>query len=169
VSVAVDCVARLLVAFARTAWRRRGEPDAVRAARAPLPIAPMPASLRRFDEHARDGVRRAIPPGILMCFLQLHGWPDAFWTFFAAYLVLLTPGKAPRNLAAIRVGSTAIGSILMAGAPTGAIGTWSTHRLLDTLVGCAIALVANYLLWPRDTEAQEAPPVTSSAPPGPPG
>jgi uncharacterized membrane protein YccC len=57
----------------------------------------------------------------------------------------------------------------MAGAPTGAIGTWSTHRLLDTLVGCAIALVANYLLWPRDKEAQEAPPVASSAPPHPAG
>jgi hypothetical protein len=37
-----------------------------------------------------------------------------------------------------------------------AIGTWSTHRLLDTIVGCAVALVANYLLWPRDSEADEA-------------
>jgi uncharacterized membrane protein YccC len=174
----------------------------------------MLASLRHFDEHARDGVRRAIPLGILMYFLQRHGGRDAFWTFFAAYLVLLTPGKTPRSLAGIKVASTvfgvlllavasvilpnevlfsfgtvilfagiglgppypivgggltAIGSILMAGAPTGAIGTWSTHRLLDTLVGCAIALVANYLLWPRDTEAQEAPPVASSAPPHPAG
>jgi len=43
----------------------------------------------------------------------------------------------------------------MAGAPTGAIGTWSTHRLLDTVVGCAIALVANYLFWPRDRPAEE--------------
>ena len=54
---------------------------------------------------------------------------------------------------------TSIGSILMAGAPTGAIGTWSTHRLLDTVVGCTIALAANYLLWPRDKEAEEAVPV----------
>jgi uncharacterized membrane protein YccC len=52
-------------------------------------------------------------------------------------------------------GFTTIGSVLMAGAPTGAIGTWSTHRLLDTLIGCAIALVATYLLWPRDEEADE--------------
>ena len=27
-----------------------------------------------------------------------------------------------------------------------------THRLLDTVIGCAIALVANYLFWPRDSK-----------------
>jgi MFS family permease len=207
--IAVGCVAGLIVAFVGTARRRRSEPDQVRAARAPMPIAPVLASLRHFDEHARDGVRRAIPLGILMYFLQRHGGRDAFWTFFAAYLVLLTPGKTPRSLAGVKVASTvfgvlllavasvilpneilfsfgvvilfagvglgppypivgggltAIGSILMAGAPTGAIGTWSTHRLLDTVVGCAIALLANYLLWPRDTEAHETPPVASDAP-----
>jgi uncharacterized membrane protein YccC len=60
-------------------------------------------------------------------------------------------------------GLTNIGSILMAGAPTGAIGTWSTHRLLDTVVGRAIALLANYLLWPRDREARETIPVARDA------
>jgi uncharacterized membrane protein YccC len=139
-----------------------------------------------------------------MYFLQLDGGRDAFWTFFAAFLVLLTPGKTPTSLASVRVASTvfgvlllavasvilpnevlfsfgvvilfagiglsppypiigggftSIGSILMAGAPTGAIGTWSTHRLLDTVVGCAIALAANYVLWPRDRQAQETVPV----------
>jgi hypothetical protein len=204
VHIAVGCVAGLLVAFAGTAVRRRGEPEEVRAARAPIPIKPILASLRSFDEHARDGVRRAIPLAILMYFLQVDGGRDAFWTFFAAFLVLLTPGKTPTSLASIRVGSTifgvlllavasvilpnevlfsfgvvilfagiglgppypivgggltSIGSILMAGAPTGAIGTWSTHRLLDTVVGCAIALTANYVLWPRDRQAQETVPV----------
>ena len=53
------------------------------------------ASLRSFDERARDGVRRAVPLAILMFFFQLNGRRDAFWTFFAAYLVLLTPGKTP--------------------------------------------------------------------------
>ena len=202
--IAVGCLAGLLVALGGTAVRRRNEPEAVRAARVPVPIAPMLASLRSFDEHARDGVRRAIPLAILMYFLQLDGGRDAFWTFFAAFLVLLTPGKAPTSLASIRVASTifgvlvlavaslilphgllfsfgivilfvglglgppypiigggltSIGSILMAGAPTGAIGTWSTHRLLDTIVGCAIAVTANYLLWPRDRESQPTVPV----------
>jgi len=208
--IAVGCLAGLLVAFVGTAMRRRGEPDAVRAARVPVPIKPMLASLRNLDEHARDGIRRAIPLAILMYFLQLDGGRDAFWTFFAAFLVLLTPGKAPTSLAAIRVASTifgvlvlavaslilphallfsfgivilfigiglgppypiisggltSIGSILIAGAPTGAIGTWSTHRLLDTIVGCAIALTANYLLWPRDREAPPTVPVAHDVAP----
>jgi uncharacterized membrane protein YccC len=149
-----------------------------------------------------------------MYFLQHNGSRDAFWIFFAAFLVLLTPGKTPASAASARVASalfgvlllgvasllvpnevlfsfgvvtllggvglsppyplvggglTTIGSVLMAGAPTGAIGTWSTHRVLDTVVGCGIALIANYLLWPRDTEAQGAPPVArqeSAAHPG---
>jgi uncharacterized membrane protein YccC len=155
-------------------------------------------SLRSFDEHARDGVRRAIPLGILMYFFQVDGGRDAYWIFFAAFLVLLTPGKATTSLAAVRVagtvfgvlvlcvasvvvpdrvlfslgaatlllgvglglpyliiggGLTTIGSILMTGAPTGEIAVWAERRLLDTLVGCGIALLATYLLWPRDRSA----------------
>jgi uncharacterized membrane protein YccC len=135
---------------------------------------------------------------------RLDGGRDAFWTFFAAYLVLLTPGKNPKSLAFARVGSTlfgvlllavaslvvpdrvlfslgivilfggiglappypiigggltTIGSVLLAGAPTGAVGNWAERRLLDTVVGCAVALVATYLLWPRDRATEEAVPV----------
>ena len=49
-----------------------------------------------------------------MFFFQLNGGRDAFWAFFAAYLVLLTPGKTPRSLAAARVGSTLFGVLLLA-------------------------------------------------------
>lgn len=141
-----------------------------------------------------------------MYFFQVHGGRDAFWTFFAAYLVLLTPGKSPKSLALTRVGTTlfgvgllavaslvipdrvlfsfgivilfagiglappypvigggltTIGSVLLAGAPSGAIGDWAQRRLLDTVVGCGIALVATYLLWPRDEEVDEPVPVTT--------
>jgi len=198
--IAVGCLAGLIVVFVGTAWRRRSEPDEVKAASAPLPIAPMWAALRTFDEHARDGVRRAIPLAILMALFQNEGGRDAFWTFFAAYLVLLVPGKSPKSQAATRVGTTlfgvlvlavvstivpekvlfsfgvvilfsgiglapayalvggaltTIGSVLMAGAPTGAIGDWAGRRLIDTIVGCAIALFFTYLLWPRDDESEE--------------
>ena len=203
--IAVGCFAGLLVVFIGTTWRRRSEPEELRSASAPLPVRAMWASLRSFDEFARDGVRRAIPLAILMYFFQLDGGRDAFWTFFAAYLVLLTPGR-PKSLAAARVGSTlfgvlllaaaslvipdrvlfsfglvilfsgvglgppypivgggltSIGSILMAGAPSGAVGNWAERRLLDTLIGCAIALVATYLLWPRDSESEQSVPVTT--------
>jgi hypothetical protein len=80
----------------------------------PMPIQPILASLRSFDQHARDRVRRAIPLAILMYFFQLDGGRDAFWTFFVAYLLLLTPGKTPRDLAAARVASTVFGVLLLA-------------------------------------------------------
>lgn len=35
----------------------------------------------------------------------------------------------------------------------GARSRWRS-RLLDTILGCAIALVATYLLWPHGKEAQ---------------
>jgi MFS family permease len=205
--IAVGCVAGLLVVFVGTAWRRRTEPDEVKAARATVPIAPMWASLRSFDEHARDGVRRAIPLAVLMFFFQREGGRDAFWIFFAAYIVLLTTGKNPKGLVAVRVGSTLFGvvvlavaslvipdrvlfslgvvilfggiglsppypivggglttieSVLLAGAPTGDIAGWAERRLLDTIVGCAIAVVATYLLWPRDRETEETVPVPAT-------
>ena len=197
--IAVGCLGGLLVVFVGTARRRRGETDEVKAARAPLPLAPMWTALRTFDEHARDGVRRAIPLAILMFFFQREGGRDAFWIFFTAYIVLLTAGKAPKSLALVRVGAavfgvvllaaasllvpdrvlfslgavilfggiglsppypivggglTSVGSILLAGAPTGDVTGWAGNRLIDTIVGCGIALIAMYLLWPRDREAE---------------
>jgi hypothetical protein len=206
--VAVGCLAGLLVVLVGTAWRRRTEPEEVRAATAPpIPVRPMWESLKTFDEHARDGVRRANPLAILMYFFQRNGGRDAFWIFFAAYLVMLRPGKNQKSQTAVRVGSaisrsgsssslpsacscsasrpssfrcgrssgiglgpaypvfggglTTVGSVLLAGAPTGAIGNWAGRRVLDTVIGCAIALVATYLLWPSDEEADEPVPVTT--------
>jgi|SRR5262245_24241717 len=202
--IAAGCIGGLIVVFVGTARRRRTEPEEVRTARAPIPVRPMWASLRSFDEHARDGVRRGIPLAILMFFFQRAGGRDAFWAFFAAYLVLLTPGKNAKSVALSRVGATlfgvvllalvsllvpervlfsfgivilfagiglspplpivgggltSIGSILMAGAPTGAVGSWAERRLLDTIVGCAFALAATYVFWPRDRETKNPVPV----------
>ena len=199
--IAAGCIAGLIVVFVGTAWRRRSEPDEVKTASAPpLELRSMWESLRSFDEQARDGVRRAVPLAILMFLFQREGGRDAFWIFFAAYLVLLTPGKAQKSLALTRVGATlfgvlllafasllipdrvlfsfgivilfagiglspaypvvgggltTIGSVLLAGAPTGGVGNWAERRLLDTALGCAIALVATYLFWPRDRETKE--------------
>jgi uncharacterized membrane protein YccC len=203
--IAAGCLGGLLVVFVGTAWRRRQEPDEVKAASAPpIQLRSMWTSLRSFDEYARDGVRRAIPLAILMFLFQRDGGRrDAFWTFFAAYIVLLTPGKNQKSLALVRVGTTlfgvvllavvslvvpdrvlfsfgvvilfagiglspayqlvgggltTIGSVLLAGAPTGAVGNWAERRLVDTAVGCAVALIATYLLWPRDREVKEPAP-----------
>jgi uncharacterized membrane protein YccC len=58
-------------------------------------------------------------------------------------------------------GLTTIGSVLLADAPTGAVGDWAGRRVLDTLLGCAIALVATYLFFPRDREAEETVPAAT--------
>jgi len=42
--------------------------------------------------------------------------------------------------------------------------TWASHRLVGTLVGCALALVATNLLWPRDSEVGEPVTVAASSP-----
>ena len=60
-------------------------------------------------------------------------------------------------------GLTSIGSIQMAGAPTGDVSGWAGRRLLDTALGCAIALVATYLLWPHDREAEETVPAPATS------
>ena len=205
--IALGCVGGLLVVFVGTAWRRRGESEEVKTARAPLPLRQIWASLRTFDEHARDGVRRAIPLAILMFLFQREGGRDAFWIFFAAYIVLLTTGKPVKDLALVRVGGalfgvialavaslvvpdkllfslgivilfvgiglsppypivggglTSVGSILLAGAPTGDVTGWAGNRLLDTILGCAIAVAATYLLWPRDRESDEPVPMPAA-------
>jgi uncharacterized membrane protein YccC len=142
-----------------------------------------------------------------MFFFQREGGRDAFWIFFAAYVVLLTTGKSPKSLALVRVGSTlfgvgllafaslvvpdrllyslgvvilfsgiglsppypiigggltTFGAVLLAGAPTGDVTGWAGNRLLDTIVGCGIALVATYLLWPRDRETVETVPAPAT-------
>jgi uncharacterized membrane protein YccC len=164
------------------------------------------SALRSFDEHARDGVRRAVPLAVLMYFFQQEGGRDAFWIFFAAYIMLLPTGKPVKSQAAIRMGSTifgvvvlavaslivpdrvlfsigvvvlfsgiglspayallggaltTVGSVLLAGAPTGAVGDWAGRRVLDTLLGCAIALLATHLFFPRDRETEETVPVAT--------
>jgi uncharacterized membrane protein YccC len=39
---------------------------------------------------------------------------------------------------------------------------WAVNRLLDTVVGCAIALPATDLLWPRDRDAEKSVPVPAT-------
>lgn len=178
-------------------WRSpdRRSPDRQRPGRIPSPLPPMLRSLRSFDRHARDGVRRAIPLSAGM--FLLFAWPtrDALWMFLAAFAVLSPSIKTAGSIAAARIASTllglailalalsvlpsavalamaagcvvvgiayepaypaiggalaAMGAVLLVALPTGAVGVWALHRLFDTVVGCAVALAAAYLLWPSD-------------------
>ena len=157
--------------------------------------APMIRSVRTFDAHARDGVRRALALGLAMLAFQVVGTRDAFWMLMAAFVVLSPSGKSPLAGAIVRVAGTfvgvagvvlvalllpptvvvvlglvsmalsiaysqrsatlsaamgAAGAAVLVGLPTGEYVDWALHRLLDTVVGAAIALVVGYLLWPKD-------------------
>lgn len=192
----------LAVVAVGAAWRDRHDPAT--AAAAPRLPAPWPAlwnSLRSFDEHARDGVRRAIPLAIGVYLFERSGSRDALWVFLAAFVVLLPAGKSPTRVAVARVASTLVGvvllglfalvvpdaalvalalgailvavlfqptypliaggltsmgAVLLAGAPSGAMGGWAAHRLLDTAIGCGLALASMYLLWPHDRPEVDA-------------
>lgn len=70
---------------------------------------------------------------------------------FAAAIIFVLAGIAYQPVNRLWSGAcTAIGAILLAGAPDGTIGDFAQHRLVDTAIGCALALLAMYLLWPHD-------------------
>lgn len=196
VRILLGAAAGLAVTAVGAKLRDRRDPAAAAAApRLPSPWPALWSSLRTFDEHARDGVRRAIPLAVGMFLFERSGSRDALWIFMAAFIVLMPAGKSPAEVAVARVVSTflgvvllglfalvipdaallylafaavllgvafqrtypliaggisAMGAILLVGAPSGAIATWAGHRLLDTAIGCALALASMYLLWPRD-------------------
>lgn len=95
--------------------------------------------------------------GVLLLAVVSLVVPDRVLFSFGVVILFAGIGLSPAYTV-VGGGLTTIGSVLLAGAPTGAIGDWAGRRLLDTIVGCAIALVFTYLLWPRDRESEEAAP-----------
>jgi uncharacterized membrane protein YccC len=84
--------------------------------------------------------------------------PDKVLFSFGIVILLAGIGLSP-PYPIVGGGLTSIGAILLAGAPTGDVDGWALHRLLDTAVGCGLALLATYLLWPRDEEEEVPVPV----------
>ncbi|WP_406097268.1 FUSC family protein [Kitasatospora purpeofusca] len=210
-AVLVTVAGLAVSAVSATVRERHGTADTANTTAAPRTTALGPGmlrSLRSFDEHARDGVRRAVPLAIGIYLFERSAGRDALWVFLAAFVVLLPTGKTPHTVALARVASTvlgvvllgllslvvphqvlftaafvllflgitytktypvpagaltAMGAILLAGTPTGAIGHWAGHRLLDTVVGCALALAATYLLWPHDKPDDDLQPVPATS------
>lgn len=77
---------------------------------------------------------------------------DGWQLLILAVLAGLLPVLMPRNFALFSATSTAVAVLLVeihAGASVGLVET----RLLDTLLGCAVALVFGYLLWPSTWRA----------------
>jgi hypothetical protein len=77
---------------------------------------------------------------------------------FAAAAALLLIGLAYAGRYPLAgAGLMSIAAILFAAAPRGEFGDWASRRLLDTLVGCALAVAATALLWPADPAPEPTP------------
>lgn len=197
VALRVSAAAALgwVVVLVGSRWRERGAHTAAPAVRVPAPWQQIWHSVRTMDEHARDGVRRAVPLTACAFWYQWSGSHDALWVFISAMAVLLPTGKSTLEAAAFRVLATVLGVlvvgvaadlvpvavlvgiavaallfgmaykpvvpvlagaasalsvVVLVGAPSGAVGSVASRRLLDTLIGAGLALASTYLLWPRD-------------------
>lgn len=112
-----------LVGVAVLSWVRRGRdagsPPGDAADRSstarPDVVGPVLASLRTFDRHARDGVRRGLALGVAMFLFQVSGTRDAFWMLLAAFVVLLPNGRSPLPNALARVAGTFAGALVVGG------------------------------------------------------
>ena len=170
---------------------------------APSLLAPMGASIRTFDDHAKTGVRRAVALGLTMYAFQVFASHNAFWVMLTVFVIMSPNGRPSLRVAALRVLGTLVGvsAVLAlaqvlpsaAGAPLGVLGIaislaastrstavsaafgaaaaatltalpsgdfvgFSGARLIDTLIGSAIAIGAGYLLWPNSTARATAVP-----------
>jgi hypothetical protein len=179
-------------------------------AQPPSLLAPMLSSVRTFDSHAKDGVRRALALGLAMLAFQTLASHNAFWVMLTVFVILAPNGRTTLQVAIIRVTGTFVGviavvglaQVLPAGAaaplgvvalaislaassrsstvsaafgaaaaavftalPSGDFAGFAAARLVDTLIGAALALAAGWLLWPssRATSAPVRPDLAADA------
>ncbi|WP_347345347.1 FUSC family protein [Microbacterium sp.] len=85
-----------------------------------------------------------VATGLLALFL-----PSLVLAALAA-AALLTGVACQERLPVVGAALNAFGAIMIIGLPHGAVTEWAAHRLVDTLIGAAIAVAAVLLLWPRD-------------------
>jgi Fusaric acid resistance protein-like len=69
---------------------------------------------------------------------------------FAAIVLILVSVLVKDAYPLLAGALSAAGAVLIVGAPQGEVLPWAGARLLDVLIGCAIALVCMYGLWPHD-------------------
>ena len=168
----------------------------------PSLLTPMVTSVRTFDEHAKDGVRRAVGLGVTMFAFQALGTHNAFWVMLTVFVILGPKGRPTLVLAARRVTGTLLGVLVVVAVaqvlpepavavlavaalvgslaastrsttvsaafgaaaaamfvalPSGDFVEYAGARLLDTVIGAAIALACGWLLWPRSAGSTEIP------------
>lgn len=106
----------------------------------PAPWNAMGRSLRRFDTHAHDGVRRAVVLGPAMYLVQDAGSRDALWIFLGALAILLAPAKLAVPNALVRLGGSVVGVVLL-----GVLALFLPVELLVVAAGLALLPGIAYL------------------------
>ena len=162
----------------------------------------MRESLRTFDDHAKDGVRRALALGLAMLAFQHYASHNAFWVMLTVFVILGPKGRPTLALAARRVLGTLVGVVavvaiaqllpttaaavlallalavslaassrsstvsaacgaaaaaILTAIPSGDFTGYAGARLVDTVIGSALALGSGYLLWPRSGGSTRVP------------
>jgi uncharacterized membrane protein YccC len=84
----------------------------VRTDRPPV-LPPMIASVRTFDDTAKDGVRRAIALGLAMYGFQALGSHNAFWVMLTVFVILQPNGRSTVGKALVRVLGTLVGVVVV--------------------------------------------------------
>ncbi|TIC79666.1 hypothetical protein E8D34_11805 [Nocardioides sp. GY 10113] len=117
--VAVWAVAAALTGFvvagAGALLRHRGDRAAAAGAqRPPAPWRAVARSLRTLDEHARDGIRRAVPLTACVVWFTASGSHDALWVLVAAMAVLLPTGKSTWEMSLGQVAATVLAVVVVA-------------------------------------------------------
>ncbi len=59
--------------------------------------------------------------------------------------------------------ASALAVVVLVGAPSGAVESAASRRLVDTLIGAGLALASTYLLWPRDAPDVDEPALVEPA------
>ncbi len=106
----VGAAAGLVVTAAGAALRaRRSGPSPAAPVTFRGPWRVMWTSIRSFDGHVHDGLRRGVPLALFVGVYELTGSHDVLWAFIAALVVLLPTAKSPFDLAVSRVVATVVG------------------------------------------------------------
>jgi hypothetical protein len=98
----------------------------------PSLLGPMRQSLRSFDDHAKDGIRRALALGIAMLAFQYYASHNAFWVMLTVFVILGPRGRPTLALAARRV----VGTLL------GVIAVVAIAQLLPTTAAAVLAVLS---------------------------
>ena len=131
----------------------RKRPARTRPRTCPRPPGAMKASLLSFDDHAKDGVRRALALGLAMLAFQYYASHNAFWVMLTVFVILGPKGRPTLAIAARRVAGTVLGVFAVTAVasfvPTGFAAALGVLALAASLASSSRSTTVSAALAPR--------------------